>query len=661
MRTFTLTLICIAALCSGVRAGTQTRIVVAQDGSGDVKSVQQAIELVPDNNQRHVTIVIRPGVYKQQVRIPASKPYISFLGEKAESTILTFDLSNPQVGSTSATYSTYIAGHDFSAENITFENSFGTGAQAVALLVEADRAVFKHCRLLGWQDTLYAKGGRQYYESCYIEGHVDFIFGAATAVFENCQIHSKGAGYVTAPMRFSTSEPTGFVFHKCNLTGVNTGAGVFLGRPWRPYGRVVLLECKLDAHIRKEGWDNWRDPEREKTAWFAEFASTGAGADQSGRVKWAHQLSAEEARPYATLNFLAMEDGWNPLKADLVWQLAHKPAFKVVTWHDVLNQRVEWYATDEAMRVADNIGLYQRSNGGWPKNIDMAAALTEQEKAAIAKDRNEIDTTIDNGATHTQLECLARIFTAKQLERHKVMFLKGLDFLLSMQYENGGFPQYFPLREGYYNRITYNDGAMIGALKVLRAIADGAVSFTFVDAERRAKATLAVQRGIECILKTQVVVKGVKTVWCAQHDEATLAPAPARAYELVSLSGYESLGIVEFLLEIPNPDQRVTSAVKDAVAWFQKAQLNGIRWVEELSKDGRLERSVRHDAGAPPLWARFYELGTNRPMFVGRNGVIKYNVAAIEAERRNGYRWYVTEPARLLERTYPAWLLRIAK
>jgi len=188
--------------CSAVRA----EIIVASDGSGDVRTVREAIDKVPAANKHRVVIRIKPGTYVEQVSIPADKPFISFIGESAEKTKLTFNLSNKVAGSTSATFSIYIGGHDFHAENITFENSFGAGSQAVAVLVDADRAVFRNCRFLGWQDTLYAKNGRQYYENCYIEGHVDFIFGEAAAVFENCIIHSKGDGYIAAPMRFSADE-----------------------------------------------------------------------------------------------------------------------------------------------------------------------------------------------------------------------------------------------------------------------------------------------------------------------------------------------------------------------------------------------------------------------------------------------------------------------
>ncbi len=497
------------------------KLTVAADGSGDFTSVQQAVDHVPDNNRQPVVIYIKPGTYKEQIKVPASKPFVTFLGSKAEQTILTFNLSNPQVGSTSATYSTYIGASDFSAENITFENSFGTGSQAVAMLVDADRATFRNCRFLGWQDTLYAKGGRQYYKDCYIEGHIDFIFGAATAVFENCQIHSKGAGYIAAPMRFSDAEPTGFVFRHCRLTGVNTGKGVFLGRPWRPFGRVVFIETEMDAHILPAGWDNWRDPERERTAWFAEYKSSGKGANPEARVKWSHQLTTAEAVRFLPENFLKGSDGWNPKKMDFAWQLKYPPAFGPIRWAACLNQRVEWYATDEATRVADNVLLYQHNNGGWEKNLDMAGVLTEREKALMDKQKTNEDTTIDNGATYTQLAYLAKVFSAKNLERHRVSFLSGLDFLLASQYRNGGFPQFFPLRKGYYSHITFNDNAMIGVLNILRDIAAKKSDYAFVDEERRQRAEKAVQKGIECILKTPLSERMAATAMNSLWRDAT--------------------------------------------------------------------------------------------------------------------------------------------
>ena len=351
-------------------------IIVAADGSGNVKTVGEAIDRVPENNKKRFVIRIKPGVYQEQIKVPASKPYITFLGERAENTKLTFSLSNKQAGSTSAAYAVYIGGHDFYAENITFENSFGTGSQAVAVLVEADRAVFKSCRFLGWQDTLYAKNGRQLYQNCYIEGHVDFIFGQAAAVFENCVIHSKGDGYIAAPMRFAADEPSGFVFINSKLTGENTNKGVYLGRPWRDYGRTVYINTEMGAHVRPEGWHHWQ-PEREKTAFLGEYNSTGAGAKPEARAKWTRQLAKDEAQKFETENFLRGKDNWNPKKADNKWQEKTAPDYRLVAWKDVLEQPPLWYAVDEATRIANQVILYQRDNGGWGKNVDMAAMLSQ--------------------------------------------------------------------------------------------------------------------------------------------------------------------------------------------------------------------------------------------------------------------------------------------
>jgi PelA/Pel-15E family pectate lyase len=328
-----------------------------------------------------------------------------------------------------------------------------------------------------------------------------------------------------------------------------------------------------------------------------------------------------------------------------------------IKWSDCLSQKPEWYASDEAARIADNVLLYQRDTGGWPKNIDMAGTLTNEEKAALVKQKQEIDSTIDNGATYTQLAYLARVFTAQKLERHKEAFLKGVDYLLKAQYDNGGWPQYYPLHKGYYTHITYNDNAMIGVMRLLRDIARKKPAYAFVDEARRVKAEQAVQKGIECILKTQVIVDGKRTVWCAQHDEVTLAPAAARKFELVSLSGYESVGIVRFLMGIEHPEQRVIDAIESAIEWFEKTKIMGIRWVEkpDASKLHGFDRVAVKDPAAGPLWARFYEIGTNRPIFSGRDSHIKYDVSEIEDERRNGYRWYVDEPAELLSKDYPAW------
>ena len=341
-------------------------------------------------------------------------------------------------------------------------------------------------------------------------------------------------------------------------------------------------------------------------------------------------------------------------ETNLVAEISVSP----IKWRDALQQKREWYSGSEAVRIADNLIAYQRESGGWPKNIDMAVVLSERQRSDIEKEKTSADSTIDNGATYTQMIFLARIYTLKQLPRHRESFLRGLDYLLKAQYRNGGWPQYYPIKKGYYQHITFNDNAMIGVMRLLRDVAQHKPDYAFVDEARSTQADKSVARGIECILKTQIVVRGKRTVWCAQHDEVTLAPAPARAYEHVSLSGQESVGIVEFLMGIEHPDARVVESIESAVKWFQSAQVNGVRWVETTSTP--VDHVVVADGNAPPLWARFYEIETNRPIFSGRDSVIKYSVAEIESERRNGYRWYTDAPAELLNRDYPAWLKRVA-
>lgn len=334
-----------------------------------------------------------------------------------------------------------------------------------------------------------------------------------------------------------------------------------------------------------------------------------------------------------------------------------------VKWQDCLRQSPDWYGSAEAIRVAENLLLFQREIGGWQKNTEMADPLSPAKKAEVNDLKEQNDATIDNGATTTQMVYLARVFNATKQERFKAGFLKGLDYLLKAQYANGGWPQYYPRLTGYYKHITFNDDAMIHVMTLLREVARKDAAYTFVDEARRSKSERAVQKGIDCILKTQVKVGGKLTVWCAQHDEVRLAPANARAYEKISLSGSESVGIVRFLMEIETPNKAVVESIEAAVSWFGAVKLAGIKVVEksDSAQPNGKDRVVVQDAQAGPLWARFYEIGTNRPIFCGRDGVIKYSMAEIEHERRNGYSWYTASAAQLLARDYPAWQQRTKK
>lgn len=335
---------------------------------------------------------------------------------------------------------------------------------------------------------------------------------------------------------------------------------------------------------------------------------------------------------------------------------AQEPSVEV-PWSRALDQDPAWYSGAEAIRIAENVLLYQHDNGAWAKNIDMAEALGDAERARILAEKTEDGTTLDNGATFTQIRYLARVHEAAPQDRFRAATLRGIDYLLEAQYDNGGWPQFYPLVPGYYEHVTFNDGAMIGVMTLLRDVAEGRSPFTFVDAARRDRAAQAVARGLDVILRTQVVVDGVPTAWCAQYDRVELTCAQARSYELPSLSGGESVGIVRYLMGLEDPAPEVVRAVEHAVRWFEEARLTGIATIDrpDPTLPGGFDRVVVEDPDAPPIWGRFYEIGTNRPIFVGRDGVIRYSLAEIEHERRIGYRYLGYWPAELLEREYPEW------
>jgi pectinesterase len=298
------------AFCTfNTNAQDKYEMTVAQDGSGDFKTIQQAIDACKSFPDKRITIFIRNGVYHEKVVVPDCNPMISMIGESSEKTIISFDdffgRINRGRNSTFYTYTVLVEADDFIAENITFENSAGLVGQALALSVEGDRCVFRNCRIIGNQDALYTDGlnSRQYFNNCYIEGTTDFIFGCATVLFDSCTICSKSNSFITAASTPQGKE-FGYVFRFCRLTAKEGADKVYLGRPWRDYAKVVFLYCEMGRHIIPAGWSNWSGTTRDKTAWFAEFGNTGPGANTSQRVPWSHQLTKEEAAGYTAESIL---------------------------------------------------------------------------------------------------------------------------------------------------------------------------------------------------------------------------------------------------------------------------------------------------------------------------------------------------------------------
>ena len=313
--------------------------------------------------------------------------------------------------------------------------------------------------------------------------------------------------------------------------------------------------------------------------------------------------------------------------------------------------------------VADNILLYQKSNGGWPKNYDVFAILSPAQKDSLLAVKDVLNTTFDNSTTYSHVACLALVYDKTKVDKYKIAALHGLDFILASQYGNGGWPQYFPLEKNYSSHITYNDDVFTGIMQVLKDVVDGKPQYAFVDESRRKKLAKAFNNGLNCIIKTQINDEGKLTAWCQQHDEQTLQPAWARAFEPPSICNAESANIVLLLMSIKKPSPAIINAVQNAVAWFQqstiyqtKVQTVAAPLVTYPYRVSKTDKMIIHDQKAPPIWTRYYELKTHRPLFCNRDSKVVYSLAEVDRERRDGYGWYTYEPQKVLDR-YPAWQL----
>lgn len=338
------------------------------------------------------------------------------------------------------------------------------------------------------------------------------------------------------------------------------------------------------------------------------------------------------------------------------------------SWSNVVNgrssdQNTAWWSGAEAVRITENVLLYQRACGGWPKNINMQLVLTNTEKAAILVDKpKNTEATIDNGACTYELLYLSKVYKASTDAalklRIETAFMNGIKYYMSAQYSNGGWPQFFPLKSGYYTHITYNDNAMYNVLENLRHVYQKDTYYSIIAPDSIVnKAKAAFDKGIQCIMKTQYTQKMKLTTWCAQHDEKTLLPAQARAYELPSLSGAESASLIKMLASLQNPTKEIKRAIYSGVYWYNKVRIKGQRLESFTNSDGLADKRVVADATAADMWARFYRLADNRPFFCDRDGIMKFSLAEIGYERRNGYSWYNTSGNDVMT-TYSNWLPR---
>ena len=333
---------------------------------------------------------------------------------------------------------------------------------------------------------------------------------------------------------------------------------------------------------------------------------------------------------------------------------ARTPDLKLAPYATVfgvnLNQPIEWFATPEGRRITEIVLSYQTPNGGWSKRLDLSKEPRPPGTDFVSEHNAHYEGTFDNDATTTQMRAMARAFKATGSAPAREAFLRGLNYTFIAQYPHGGWPQIYPLETGYHDCVTYNDDVMVNIIRLLRDVAAGEAEFEFVPAELRQEAGSRAERGLACILATQIRVDGKLTGWCQQHDALTLKPCAARAFEPAGTCSSESASVMRLLMDLPKPSPEIIAAVEGAAAWFRKTPITGFVW-RNTPDNGRL---LVPSPGAGPLWSRIYEIGTDRPIFGNPDRTIHYDVSEITRERRSGYSWYNAAPATQLER-YQTW------
>ena len=308
-------------------------------------------------------------------------------------------------------------------------------------------------------------------------------------------------------------------------------------------------------------------------------------------------------------------------------------------------QSVDWFKTAEGQRIADILVSFQTPSGGWSKRTDMSQQ-PRQPGEAFGVEAHYIPT-FDNAATSTQLDLLAKAYTATGKPKYADAFYKGINLILDAQYPNGGWPQNYPLVGGYHDHITYNDALMRDIMVLLDHVNKGEGAFAFVSSDVKEKTTAALDKAIDCVLKTQVRQGEKLSIWGAQHDAVTLEPAQARAYEMAALSTAESVAMLEFLMGVENPSAELVNAIHSAAAWYKANDIIGYTWK-------RGDKALTADANAEPMWSRFVDLESNRPVFGDRDGSVYYDIGQVSQERLDGYAWFTTAPNKVLKK-YAKW------
>ncbi|WP_245849709.1 pectate lyase [Hymenobacter crusticola] len=658
------------AVCSVHAQAAKRQIVVAQNGSGDFRTIQEAINSLPKGAASLPVVLIKNGTYREKVTIDG-KPGLVLRGQSEKGVIITISQANAYFRCDAATAGRWDVATlnlrdspGMTLEQLTVVNSYGadhpngetlacptspggkitinSADHQMALYTGANttRLVVRHCtfRTLG-NDTVSPwdkEDGLYYFADCTLEGSVDFYCPRGWAYAENCRFicHNLNAAIWHDG---SMNKDAKTVLKNCTFTG---DKGWKLGR-YHHDSQFYLLSCRFDQNMADA--DIYPAP-------------SGDSAPMWGRRVYYYNCH-RQGGDYAWLrdNLASASNAPTPAQITANWTFGGR-------WNvDPKAPKLPAPGPVAKDSTAERMLYYQRLDGGWPKaigehKIDYNQPLSAVQKATLTDDGGRNDATIDNNATTHEITYLLHAFTTTSNPAYRKAAEKGISYLLKMQYPNGGFPQFYPDLTGYHHQITYNDDAMIRVLRLLRTITERKGDYASVDQNLRLKAQQAVERGIDCILKTQYVQHGKLTAWCAQYDEKTLQPAKARNFELPSLSGSETVGIVEFLMQIDNPSPEVKRAIDSAVAWLQEVKIPGytIKTIKDPKQPKGFDRVIEPNASST-IWARFYDLETNKPIYVGRNSEKKNSLAEIEYERRTGYGYAGTWPETLLAKEYPAW------